>query len=225
VRISFEAFGSIRLYRRSEKSGADVDEPDTAVPSLAAPPSPPSARRIVKPSTSTLGDGPRALSDPVRRGLAQLDTVGSAFAAHRRAFDVLSQTGAVGEAMRYANSLSAVNQAAARLLHSPIEPRIVPPFIPRFDPPDPESFYYDWRPDARVKRGSLTCDLFRHRGKEKVFDVEVVFPAEGDVKGSVLCTVHAENLTEPVILRIPVSRSIETYTLLEMAEDMVAQCR
>lgn len=218
VRISFEAFGNIHLYRRSKKSDGDADKQDTAVPTLASPPSPPSFRRIVKPSTPSLGGSPRALSDTLRRSLTNLDTVGSLVDAHR-GLNVLSRTAAIGEAMRYVNQLGALNQGAARITS------IEPPIIPRLAPHDPESFYYDWRSDAPVKRGSLTCDLFRHRGEEEIFEVEVSFPLEGDARGSVLCIVHAENLTEPVSLRIPVSRSIETYALLKTAEDMVVQCR
>lgn len=45
------------------------------------------------------------------------------------------------------------------------------------------------------------------------------------MSGAVLCTVHAENLTEPVELRIPVSRTITEYELVEAAEAMVADCR
>lgn len=72
--------------------------------------------------------------------------------------------------------------------------------------------------------GALTCDLFRHQGGEELFKVDVLFSDDGDVTGAVRCTVEAENLTKPVELLIPVSRKIETYSLVSVAEQMIERC-
>lgn len=94
------------------------------------------------------------------------------------------------------------------------------PFIPAKH--DPEGFYFDdWKPNLPVKSGALTCDLFRHQATEQTFNLEVLFPKAGDVKGSVLCRVQAENLTKPVEARISVSRIIEYFDLTEVAEELV----
>ena len=91
---------------------------------------------------------------------------------------------------------------------------------------DPEAFYYeDWPPDVAVKRGALTCDLFRHRANEELFAFEILLPEDSDVSGAVQCKVEAENLTEPVTRHVQVSRAIERYDLLEAAEALVASCR
>jgi PIN domain len=98
---------------------------------------------------------------------------------------------------------------------------------PLYLPPkhDPEAFYADdWDRYAPSKRGAYVCDLFRHRGEEEPFDVELFFPDEGQTNGVVICSVHAENLTEPVELRIPVSRLINEADLTEQAEKLVAEC-
>ena len=75
-----------------------------------------------------------------------------------------------------------------------------------------------------VKRGALTCELFRHKRGDELFEVNVLFPDDGDVTGAVRCTVEAENLTKPVELLTPVSRTIETYSLAATAEALVERC-
>ena len=99
---------------------------------------------------------------------------------------------------------------------------ILPPMPEKHNP---EGFYYDkWQKAKPSKRGALTCDLFRHQRGEELFEVDVLFPDDGDVTGAVRCIVEAENLTKPVELLIPVSRKIETYSLASVAEQMVKRC-
>ena len=67
-------------------------------------------------------------------------------------------------------------------------------------------------------------DRFRHQHGEELFEIDVLFPDDGDVTGTVRCTVEAENLTKPVELLIPVSRRVESYSLMAIADEMVERC-
>lgn len=89
---------------------------------------------------------------------------------------------------------------------------------------EPEVFYYDWPLHDSVKRGALTCDLWRHQNDVEYFSFEVLFTKDGEVRGIVECTVHAENLTRPQKAKVLVSRSVEVVSVLEMATAMVAAC-
>jgi len=87
---------------------------------------------------------------------------------------------------------------------------------------DPEKFYFDtWKANIPVAAGALTCDLWRHQRGSEAIEFEVVFTKDGDTRGAVLCTVHAENLTKPVYSRIPVSRIIEEFSPIDSANKMV----
>ena len=124
----------------------------------------------------------------------------------------------LGLASHFAGSADPFLNGREYLSHS-----ITPPFVPRKH--DPEAFYAaDWDSYAPSKRGAYICDLFRHRGEEEPFDVELIFPDEGQAKGLVICTVHAENLSKPVELRILVSRLIDETDLMEQAERLVDEC-
>ena len=65
---------------------------------------------------------------------------------------------------------------------------------------------FDVRRDLRgmpVKKGALACDLWRHQNEGQAFAFEVLFTEkDGEARGSVLCTVHAENLTKPETARV-----------------------
>lgn len=52
----------------------------------------------------------------------------------------------------------------------------------------------------------------------------MLLPDDGDVTGAVRCTVEAENLTKPVELLKPVSRRVESYSLMAIADEMVERC-
>lgn len=221
MRVSFEACGSIFLYRRSEDSsvvsdGQHGDEP--VPPRLPSPPASPSFPQIVK-RIPAVGSDVRGLAD-LRRHRSTLEDLVQQAAGYG-AYDLANMMGISGVAQRYASDLGVMGRAnfAEDVSRVPI----IPPVRPLHR--DPEGFYYDgWPPDVPVERGSLTCELFRHRGDEELFEVEVQFPKDGDASGAVLCTVHAENMTEPLTLRVPVRRTIETYSIQTMAEDMVGRC-
>lgn len=225
---------------------AASDARSVLFPCLPAPPKPPAVRRIVRrPPTPPAPNGVAALTAPTA-ALRLSDLAGAAgalesLAAIRPAFAEIERLVRAAEAFRVPDSMASVmraveeqqrlNSALAGGAHldTAIRDRLYDIPIMRPVPVvrhDSEAIYYeDWPPDVAVARGALTCDLFRHRREEELFACEVVFPEEGNVGGAVLCKVEAENLTEPVALRVPVSRKIERTDLLEAAEALVARCR
>jgi len=72
-----------------------------------------------------------------------------------------------------------------------------------------------------VKRGSLTCDLWRHQAADALFEFEVLFTTHDAARGIVECTVHAGNLTRPERAKVVVIRRIEPITMHEVALAMV----
>ncbi|MBY3243447.1 hypothetical protein HFN72_12545 [Rhizobium laguerreae] len=84
--------------------------------------------------------------------------------------------------------------------------------------------HYDWPYDRNVRKGALTCELWRHHSAVETFDFEVVFVGDGPAKGTVECTVHADNLTKPTEARLVISRTIESLSMLDVANDMVEDC-
>ena len=81
------------------------------------------------------------------------------------------------------------------------------PSIPNIRPRNSESFYFDdWSPDIPVKVGALTCGRFRHQCSSEFFSFRIVFADSKERASSVLCTVHAENLTQPVRFRVRIEQ-------------------
>lgn len=105
-----------------------------------------------------------------------------------------------------------------------------PVFLPtikpiRFpEPEDPESFYYDWTQDEAVTIGMLTCEFWRHQNAAEVFEFVVQFTGDGQVSGSVECTVEASNLTAKVTSRILVQRQIQQIDVFALASRMANEC-
>lgn len=221
------------------------EERVTHSPAPVAPkpsPSPGSARILGGGSIASLG----------RPGLSALDSIlgpGRALEAATRSMtgvsDYLAQTESLRRAGMFDNSVLRIGEpggAVARAMESmnrfgdpssvlgasafsptPIDiAPIIRPHVPKAR--EPEAFYYDWPLHETVRRGALTCDLWRHHSDVEIFDFEVLFTKDGEVRGSVECRVHAENLTKPQEARAVVSRSIETVSVLDLATAMVAAC-
>ena len=142
--------------------------------------------------------------------------------------DFASSVGPISDLMRMAQGHDSLGRSLfesgniARSIYLDMPAIRLPP-MPKKE--NPEEFYYDrWPPRTPTKRGALTCELFRHKRGEELFEVNVVFPNDGDTTGAVRCIVEAENLTKPVTLLMPVSRTIETFSLVAIAEEMVECC-
>lgn len=221
------------------------------LPKLPTPPVAPEVRRNVrrpKPVSkgvdiatlraSATGLRLSDLEKASRGVMGDLNSHLSAINNARSMFDNIHGTGALANLARGVGPISEMMKIAQehdRLGRSLFEsaniarptyldmPSIHLPPMPKKD--NPEEFYYDrWPPQTPAKRGALTCELFRHQRGDELFEVNVLFPDDGNVTGAVRCTVEAENLTKPVELLTPVSRTIETYNLSAIAEEMVERC-
>ena len=63
--------------------------------------------------------------------------------------------------------------------------------------------------------------VLRQQGAQESFEIEVLFPKDGTVRAAVLCRVQAENLTKPVEMRVPVSRTVQHFDLTGLAEEFI----
>lgn len=251
MRVSFEANGNIRLsrdrYDQDDNDQDDVDEQSALppLPKLPAPPIAPEVRRNVKRPkpvskgveiatlrASAMGLRLSDLEKASRGVMGDLNSRLSAINNARSMFDNIHGTGALADLSRGVGPISELMKMAQE--HDRWGPANLarPTYLgmPSIRPPmskkdNPEEFYYDqWPPRTPVKSGALTCELFRHQRGDELFEVNVLFPDDGDVTGAVRCTVEAENLTKPVELLTHVSRTIETYSLAAIAEEMVERC-
>lgn len=254
MRVSFEAIGNIELSRGAHDPDDDEDQKGSggqstlpSIPRLPAPPVAPAVRRIVKrPPTASKGvdvASPRmpgsglSIFELYKASRGPMSSLASHLAT-KAMFDNLHGRGALADLARVGGPISEIMRMTTGhdLLRNPLTSSIdlSAPIYAR-DPAirmplsrkeyDPESFYYDRWPKGRpVKRGALTCDLFRHQGGEELFEIDIIFPTNESVKGAVRCTVEAENLTKPAELLISVSRKIEAYSLMAIADSMVENC-
>ncbi|HEY4113908.1 MAG TPA: PIN domain-containing protein [Rhizomicrobium sp.] len=242
VRVQFEAQGPLKIARLR-----DVDEEPTADetpaaadatdPNFPSPPRPPSLKRVVTQAPVAQGVARLPSADISVLGTAGflkqfegLDAAARAFGNVDHLFSasrMLEQAGGISHLLAQHQRVFETPGMEAILRSAVSRPEIDIPIIRPFIPPahDAEAFYYDDWPTMRpVKRGALTCDLWRHQNSEEVFEFGVVFTSEGQARGSVLCTVHAENLTRPETSRISVVRKVETFKPLNLAHAMIERC-
>lgn len=249
VRIEFEAVGDLEL-RRVPNDEEEADEANALPPAathalvdrLPPAPEPPAFPKEVTrstpiaPSTQGLSLSSRAASifakDVARiaelqrpQGFLGIDQLSQLMGSS-------SMREAIAMAQRHseifrASGLDAIMRTPpdAQISHWSIEPVKIPQLhIPQRR--EPEKFYFDdWSATEPVKKGALTCELWRHQASEEVFEFEVLFTKEGDARGAVQCTVHAENLTMPEQERVAVVRNVETLSLAKLANSMVEACR
>ena len=91
---------------------------------------------------------------------------------------------------------------------------------------DPNAFYYkSGRPRDPVASFSLECEQWRHGIEDRYFDAQVSFDLSQDsIEGAVECSIHAENLSVPLRLVIPIRfavKRVETRTYVnQLIEDL-----
>ncbi len=248
VRIAFEATGAVEFWRTAfNDSAKDAEEakdrPSRTDPLLPSPPRPPVFKRTVSRRPSPTGSTSHTLPAASRPGAAfsgwhhlslidqinQISPLLKTLREQERYTDLVKPISMPGhiQAIIAATKISEQYPSiTARAIAAP-DSGTLAPIIPYRPPPhDPEAFYFDhWPPGVPVRTGALTCDLFRHRNATEAFEVTVILPEEGDAAGSVLCTVHAKNLTKPETLRVPVRRTVKRFNLAEIAEAMVSELK
>jgi hypothetical protein len=90
---------------------------------------------------------------------------------------------------------------------------------------DSEAFYFEnWSESLAVSKGILTCELWRHQSGYEIFELDALAVGGDETGGVVCCTVHAENLTCPVMSKVVVKRVISTFDVYDDAMAMVAKC-
>ena len=242
VRVEFAAKGPLMLARLSkQESCADVPDAAPSPPPLPSFPRPPQAPPFRERVTRTPPPAqPKTASGHL------LDPSISASAFLRRDHDLFARPvgDVLGAAVPFSHRLgaSALVADASRMFPgaSVLDPRLgsafaamatperfdIPAVVRPFIPPrhDPERFYWDLPAEGTVKVGALTCDLWRHQVEGQTFEFEVVFDHDGEARGSVECTVHAENLTTPEQARCVVRRIVDFFDVRDLAEAMVASC-
>ena len=247
VRVEFEAKGPLELKQIREpddKQDAATEEVPLAgslTATLPTPPKPPPFQ------VKTIRVPPRAAVpelEALRREINRANAFRSAaeFARHAAFADpeALSRLGPMANSGKWAfdpiitrvdpSLLESLGDKDLTHLHG-IEawasaPLDIPTYVdllpPR--PRDPEKFYYDWPHDTAVKKGALNCELWRHRSDPEIFDFEVVFVGDGAARGVVECTVHAENLTQPVRETVKVTRTVQLASMTDLANALVESC-
>jgi hypothetical protein len=88
---------------------------------------------------------------------------------------------------------------------------------------DPNGFFYKpERPMRPQPAFSLECEQWRHGDEEQDFAGEIHFARDkAGVAGSLECEIHAENLSEIAMLRVPVRITVTSVSVLARAEMLV----
>lgn len=238
VRVEFEAKGPLELRRIRRNEEDDEDSAPSRAP-----------LRLPTPSSTEFPSPPKP--PPFQKQVTRIPPAAKPKAAQGLDISKLRASAALAENHKHIAGMSkmlgrldsnAVRAAAGLLQHDLLRtagssalfgrpsidtishrPLQVPrPFIP--DPHDMEAFYYDWPTTRTVKKGALTCDLWRHQAGAEVFEFEVMFTKEGEARGIVECTVHAENLIKPEQARVVVIRTMDSLSMTDVANAMVEAC-
>ncbi|MCP1760956.1 hypothetical protein [Bradyrhizobium japonicum] len=251
VRVEFVAEGHVELLR--PRPAQDDDEDDTEPNAVSTeplrriptPPKPPEFGKTIAtsqptrttPSTavpargvplSSLRGMNHALGNfAVPKSAAERLAIGGAFAhpisaEMRRMHDAIKGFSRHDALMR--SILNPTVSSMAERVQMPIRHLSPPSFLPP-RPPDPEKFHpAAWPAGIPVRTGALTCQLWRHQADEEVFEFDVVFDKEGDARGVIECTVHADNITVPPQKKVVVERKVEAVSMLDVARAMVEAC-
>jgi hypothetical protein len=196
LRISFEARGYVRLMRPNNGDEADSEsgasDQDQRRPTLPSPPEPPAWRKVVEQAAPTIAT---ATSTDALSHMSRPSGIAALIADAHDPF-----YGGRGSA---ASVLAGVTRPSfdSELFRAPMVPR----------PRDPDGFYYrEWSSSVPVEQGALTCERFQHQSGPETFELEVVFADRQPHTAAIQVEVHAENLTHPVKLTVPVEQVVRT---------------
>jgi hypothetical protein len=108
-----------------------------------------------------------------------------------------------------------------RVLDSTSFPGI--PYLPEKPRRDPNGFYYKpvriTEPDEEFR---LECEQWRHGTDYESFNGEIFFDKEStNIAGMLECVIHAENLSEPTIKKVPVRIEVRYVNARAYANNLV----
>ena len=123
-------------------------------------------------------------------------------------------------------SLSALTNPRSginRLLYPGIESSSLLPGVDRDNRRDPNAFYYKPNRSTTPEQSfSLECKQWRHGTEEEHFSGQLFFDQnEQRVSGTLVCEVHAENLSSPLRRTAPVEISIKRLNVVGQAQLLV----
>lgn len=244
VRVEFEAKGALEICLRDKKNDQKDSKVDGVLSSsfnvdarFPSPPAPPKPKKHFIPSeTSALSAVKRVSDSRLTQSFWGIPSDKSTLSAIARANDSLFTRSWSGLSP-HINKMAEDYQRVFRRLNIDQQVMAEPVAVfsrkndlnsldrLRFSQPNAERFYYDnWNIGQRVKKGALTCKLWRHRSGDEVFEFDVLFVGDGDAKGVIECTVHAENLTYPKKMIVRVAREVQHRSMVEVASAMIERC-
>ena len=88
---------------------------------------------------------------------------------------------------------------------------------------DPNAFYYKSSPpNDPVQSFRLECEQWRHGTGDEYFEVAVSCDTmEGKNYGAVECSLHAENISTPIKLVVPVEVTVKRVRVMQVAEKLI----
>ncbi len=127
------------------------------------------------------------------------------------------------------NSPFAMNILSKDSTHWPsFEMPVVPPLLNLEDRRrDPNTFYYRLgRPVVPVTSFGLECEQWRHGIDNEYFDVYLsVDDGQENIRGAIECSIHADNLSSPKRIVIPVRVSMRKVNSLAFAEQFIGDIK
>ncbi|MXP25628.1 hypothetical protein GRI39_06180 [Altererythrobacter indicus] len=109
---------------------------------------------------------------------------------------------------------------AATMRHSAVDLDYLRPPKPR----DPDGFYWKGgRPSFAKNVVELTCENWRHSIGDEHFQFLVTPSNSGNVSGAIQCEIHAENLSDPALLILPVRIELTSKSTLAYAKSLIAR--
>jgi hypothetical protein len=94
--------------------------------------------------------------------------------------------------------------------------------VRRLTPNDPDSFYWKHgRPTMPTSAAELTCENWRHNVVDEHFKFRVTTSASANISGAIQCEIHAENLSDPVSITLPVKIERTAKSTFDHAQNLV----
>jgi PIN domain len=132
---------------------------------------------------------------------------------------------------KISHSASRMAEMMAGRFNDPFATRVSNHFLdlPNLRPPsprDPDSFYWKGgRPSIAESMIELTCENWRHGVGDEHFLFRVTASNTESVSGAIQCEIHAENLTDPEMITLPVRIERLSQSTFDHAQTLIARLR